>query len=311
MILYKTGQNRQTANYRWYPEGIPYSSWKKETNIVVIPKNVSNKESGNSNSDCVKSRSNCFKAHPMKHYRKQLTTIDTAGSTSYSRNSLIGSLDKPGNNIVTIKKINDSTSELNELCDNNILLHQNIHIFESNDCKNNSSDKYYEASLNKVVCVGLSPPALVLKPATTNLSKNYSSSNKEYLYKKCKTFDQNSMFHYKQNSNQDNFDSGINYVSNIKNDEYNIINAPYNCCNTIGYSNHNYKTQGPISSSARTFSKKYQSCDNKKICNSALLKTDYNVFGTDPKFDNKLQLPNKFCCNINGGPIRTGIRFLK
>ena len=298
MRLYKTGQNRQTANYRWYPEGILYSSWKQQTNIVVIPKNVSNKNSGNTNANC---SNNCFKAHPMKHYRKQLTT--TTGSTSYSRNSLIGSLDKPGNNIVTIKKNKDLTSELDELCDNKILLHQNIHIFKSNDCQNSSSDKFYEASLNKMVCVGLSPPALVLKPATTNLSKNYSSSNKEYLYKKCKTFDQNSMFHYTENSNTNNFDKGVNYVSNKPNNTF-------NCCNTIGYSNYKYKTQGPISSSARTFAKKYQTCDNKKICNSALLKTDYNVFGTDPKFDNKLQLPYKFCCN-NPGPVRTGIRFLK
>ena len=143
MRLYKTGQNRQTANYRWYPEGIPYDSWKQQTNIVVIPKNVSNKNSGNTNANCVKSKSNCFKAHPMKHYRKQLTTIDTASSTSYSRNSLIGSLDKPGNNIVKQKAISNSTSELDELCNKNILLHQNIHIFQSNDCENNSNDKYY------------------------------------------------------------------------------------------------------------------------------------------------------------------------
>ena len=301
MILYKTGQNRHTANYRWYPEGIPYSSWKQETNIVVIPKNVSNKNSGNTNADC---SNNCFKAHPMKHYRKQLTTIDTASSTSYSRNSLIGSLDKPGNNIVTQKAISNSTSELDDLCNKNILLHQNIHIFQSNDCENNSNDKYYEASLNKVVCVGLSPPALVLKPATTNLSKNYSSSNKEYLYKKCKTFDQNSMFHYTNDSNSDNFTEGPNYIINNSNNTF-------NCCNTIGYSNAKYKTQGPISSSARTFAKKYESCYNKKICNSALLKTDYNVFGTQENFDNKLQLPNKFCCNTTDLPIRTGIRFLK
>tara|TARA_Y100000389_G_C17375684_1_gene471498 strand:+ start:262 stop:1149 length:888 start_codon:yes stop_codon:yes gene_type:complete len=295
MILYKTGENRQTANYRWYPQGIPYSSWKEKSNIVVVPKNVSNKESGNVNSSCSKLKNNCFKAHPMKHYRKQLTA--TTSTTSYSRNSIVGSLDKPGNNIITQKTISDSNNDLNELCNKNILLHQNIHILNSNNCEVNSNDKYYDASLNKMVCVSLSAPALVLKPASTNLTTNYSSSNKEYLYKKCKTFQQNSLI-----NNANNAEVGTNYINSTSNNTF-------NCCNTIGYSNANYKTQGPISSSARTFAKKYESCQNNKTCNSALLKTDYNIFGTQSDFNNKLQLPFKLCCSNK--PTFTGTRLLK
>lgn len=231
----------------------PYNnhSWKSEinNNITIVPKNIKNNVSSNSN-PCIPWNINCpvkkykFNANPIKHYRKQYVNIDAKNNT-FSNLSLIGSMDKPGNNIVT-PNFNNNDCSLTNL---NMLtyLHNNI------DCVNVSSDKLYDATLNKVICSSLHPSALVIKSANTNLSNNYSSSHREYLHNKCKTFNQNLPINNDINNN--NGTTTLDCNGKIS-------------CTTYNPSNKKFQHQGPVSSSARTYSLKY-GCKDGGSCNVA------------------------------------------
>ena len=275
MILYKSRANEQNA-YTRNPGKIPYQSWKNNTNNVIVAKNVKNSNlSVDINSNCSNS---CFKAQPIKHYRRQLTDLGNQSKTD-SNYSFIGNLDKPGNNIIT------QNTSLN--CNNNELLTQTIHIM----------NKHIDCNLDPSICIH--PQSLILKSANTNLTKEYSTSNKEFLYKRCKTFEQNT----KQYSIIDT--SGVNYFK-TKNSNIPCIDSSINCINTIGYSNAKYKVQGPISSSARTAALKYNSARfNQKTF--YIENTDYNVFGKTENFENKHQCRPLRCINNN----RFNINILK
>ena len=136
-----------------------------------------------------------------------------------------------------------------------------------------------------MVCTGCNPPALILKPATTILDKNYSNSYKQLLYKKCKTFN--------QNQKQYNLEkTGTNYINTSN------CNSQ-NCKNTIGFSNKKYQRDSPLTSSARITALKYRHLDkNNSCCDSFVPKTDYNIFGKTPGFNNCKQLSSKFNCKI-------------
>ena len=166
MRLYLTNGNAQNAYNKWVPGGIPYESWKNNTNnkSVIVPKNVKNDLQ-----DSVKVCSNnCqFRANPIRHYRKQYTNLNN-NTTGFSNQSYIGSLDKPGGTII-------STAE----CDN-VYQKGYQYILDLKDltCR----DKNLENS---------SGNCFIIKPATTVIDSTYSVSNKELLRKKCKTFNQN------------------------------------------------------------------------------------------------------------------------
>ena len=221
----------------------PNNSWKSpiNNNITIVPKNIKNDLPTNSN-ECKVWSEDCpikaykFNANPIKHYRKQYVNVDSKANT-FSNLSLIGSMDKPGNNIVT-QQLNQNDYCSQAITNLNII----TYLRKDNDCLNNSIDKFFDATLNKVVCNSLHPSALVIKTATTNLSNNYSSSQREYLYNKNKTFKQNLPLN-KENTN-DNKTSCVTY-------------AP---------SNKKFQTQGSVSSSARTFSLKY-GCLDGVSCN--------------------------------------------
>ena len=272
----------------------PIKSWKDKTNIVINQKNIKNK---NLTCDINKTCSNsCFKPQPLKHYRKQYTNDNS--NNSYSRNSVLGSLDRPGNNIVTTNLISNLDNELQELCSmQNISQNSNINILQNLDIYPSHEDKFYDISLNRIICTACNPQSLVIKSAKTVLDKQYSTSYKELLYKRCKT--------YNQNQQQYNVTfSGSNYIntSNCKNGT---------CKNTIFYSNRNYNVQGPISSSSRTTALKYKNKDIKtnKCCGFVIPKTDYNTFGKTANFNNCLQLPSTKTCKIN--KLKSTINLLK
>ena len=229
-----------------------YQSWKdlKNNKLTIIPKNIKN-DNSTFIKDYVPWNDSCavkkykFHANPIKHYRKQYTNINSSVST-FSRSSMIGILDRPGGTINSLIDENDCDSINNNL-NHNIITHFNT----LNDCKNNSSDRYEDPITKKIYCTSLNPAALVIKTATTVLSQNYSSSHREYLYNKCKTFNQNLP---SQN------DIAINNGTRTIN--CNDITT----CVTFNPSNKTFQTQGPVSSSARTHSLKY-GCIDGVSCN--------------------------------------------
>jgi hypothetical protein len=220
-----------------------YQSWKDVKNnvVTIIPKNIKNDNATNSsnyipwNEDCPIKKYK-FNANPIKHYRKQYTNIDSASST-YSKLSLINALDKPGGTIHS--KINE-TDCLGLAKQSNLNILTNFDILT--DC---TSD--------------LCPASLVIKRATTVLDEDYSSSAREYLYKKCKTFNQNLPV-------QQESGTQTRLCNNVT------------TCVTYNPSNKKFQTQGPVSSSSRTHSLKYGCMDgvqcNKRVtinnCPSAM-----------------------------------------
>ena len=221
----------------------PNISWKATSNniVTIIPKNVKNEIPDNNNiiapwSEECPVKKYKFNANPIRHYRKQYVNNSSKEST-FSNLSFIGSMDKPGNNIVTENlRHNETNSGILTYIPNNV------------DCNTLNSDKFYDPSSNKVVCSSLHPSALVIKSATTKLSNDYSSSYRELLYKKNKTFNQNLPLNTIANN-------GIGI--NCKNAN--------TCVITFNPSNKKYQTQGPISSSARIASLKYDCGDCSTI----------------------------------------------
>jgi hypothetical protein len=217
----------------------PNISWKaaSNNNVTIVPKNIKNEIPDNNNiiapwSEECPVKKYKFNANPIRHYRKQYVNNSSKEAT-FSNLSFIGSMDKPGNNIVTQNFKNNETNS-------GIL----TYIQDNVDCATLTSDKSYDPSLNKVVCSSLHASALVIKSATTNLSNDYSSSYRELLYKKNKTFNQNLPLNTSVNNG-----TGINCNNNTT------------CAITFNPSNKKYQTQGPISSSARIASLKYDCVD--------------------------------------------------
>ena len=228
-------------------------SWKAPStnNVTIIPKNIKNEIPDNINTnqpwndDCPIKKYK-FNANPIKHYRKQYINVDSKENT-FSNLSLIGSMDKPGSNIVTINLRHDQANNNSYCSDPKNIVNSSIVTYIQNniDCNINNSDKYYDPELNKEICSSLHPSALVIKTATTVLSKDYSSSYRELLHSKHKTFIQNLPA------------NNISTTTSITNCSGKTI------CNTYNPSNKKFQTQGSVSSGARTSSLKYDCCDNK------------------------------------------------
>jgi hypothetical protein len=227
-------------------------SWKASStnNVTIIPKNIQNEIPDNVNinipwNDECSIKKYKFNANPIKHYRKQYVNVDSKENT-FSKQSLIGSMDKPGSNIVTQNLKQNDANNNNYCSDPNNNVNSSIVTYIQNniDC-NSNNNKFYDPELNKEICSSLHPSGLVIKTATTIISKNYSSSYRELLYSKNKTFN--------QNLPSNNITTGT-VITNC-NDKI--------TCNTFNPSNKKFQTQGPVSSGARTSSLKYNCCDNK------------------------------------------------
>jgi hypothetical protein len=229
-------------------------------NVTIIPKIIMNEEPSTSNTyipwsqDCSIKKYK-FHANPIRHYRKQYVNKNTNTTATFSSLSLIGSLDKPGSTIVT-KNNSPKTNDLN--CNLSIY----TYLDKYPDCDTLTSDKFYDSSSNKTICTSFNPSALVIKTATTNLSNNYASSHREYLYNKNKTFNQNLPL---TTSESDTFINGV--LKTQCNGE--------TVCRTFNPSNKKFQCQGPVSSSARTYSLKY-SCDDSVHCKKTYLNTHYD-----------------------------------
>lgn len=160
MRLVKKGENEQNAYYAWVPNQ-EYVSWKDLSNskTIVVSKSVQNSLPTNIKN----ATTNCgFIANPIKHPRKQYVNLN--GTTSgFSRQSYIGSLDKPGSENIT--SVDCAT------------LHQ-------------SGNRYLIDMSEPPTC---ETKCFVKKPATTVINSEYSHSHKALLYKRCKTLNQNTL----------------------------------------------------------------------------------------------------------------------
>lgn len=249
-----------------------YKSWKNITNnkIIVNPKFIKNTKTESSftikpnNNKCVLYKSQ-FNAKPIKHYRRQYNLTKNINLTK-SNMSVVGTLDNPTNSV----------------------------LLENTDtCVN----KQYEYIFTNKTCdTDLCKANLVIKPASTIIDNNYSTTTKEYLYKKCKTYQQN-LYNFSNNPCTKNKD----------------------CSNVVKYNNKKYMVNGPVSSSARISSIKHNICINGNIvCNKAekiyndkfiemKLKKDIDI---DNKCNNVLFKENNICTTK---PFKSGkkIRILK
>ena len=211
----------------------PLDPWKDQAHIknIFIAKNVLNNDFKNSNNctpfnNCESKTKNKFNANPLKHYRKQYVLEN---NYSFSNNSYIGLLDKPGSYIVSDKS-----------CDSSNNTNMYVHIIGLNEnCSPQAGDKSYDPSLNRTICIASNPQSLIIKRANTKLDNNYCSSQKEYIYKKCKTFEQNLP------SNND---------IDVENGTFTNCDS---CKTTFNPSNRRYQVQGPVTSSSRIASLKY------------------------------------------------------
>ena len=166
----------------------PYISWKNNNNNIynAIQKNVKNNIPNSSkeytpwSADCTDRQKYKFTANPIKHYRKPLIPLDN--NSGFSNQSLIGSFDKPGNIIST--RIN----LCNDLSNNQILYTHILNLDNTTNSNTCISKRSADSSYNYP---GRSRECNIIKSATTVLDKNYSSSNKEYLNKKCKSYIKN------------------------------------------------------------------------------------------------------------------------
>jgi len=204
--------------------GQPLQTWKDENlsdmKNIFIAKNVLNNDFKNSSNftpwnNCEIKTKYKFNANPLKHYRKQYVINE---NYSFSNNSYIGILDKPGSYIVSDKT-----------CDSSNNTNMYVHIMGLKD--------------------ECSPQSLIIKRANTKLDNNYCSSQKEYIYKKCKTFEQNLP------SNNDIDINNGTYTSERCEKDTN------KCRTTFNPSNRRYQVQGPVTSSSRIASLKY-GCNN-------------------------------------------------
>ena len=133
---------------------------------------------------------------------------------------------------------------------------------------------------------------LVIKRGKTNIDASYSTSNKEYLYKKCKTFNQN-----------------LNIGRTVSGDEYISPDCDCNKNTVYTYRNKNYYTDSPITSSARIASIKHAECRDKLKCHP-----DYETLAYRQEYNNNYN--NIGCCDKNSlyksrKPGGSRIRILK
>ena len=156
--------NRQTQ---------PIINWKELATYSAVPSwNYNgNNTSGNNGTP--------FKARPLKIWRRRLN-----GSNSQGTSGIGMPMDIPGGSVYlgTKDPCDDNNKRVTFI--NNI--DKGFKIQETS-----SNDKYFDASLNKIVCVACNPETKVIKSASTNLNKNYYTDSRAYLQSRCKTYKQN------------------------------------------------------------------------------------------------------------------------
>tara|TARA_Y100000591_G_scaffold333235_1_gene374875 strand:+ start:1897 stop:2748 length:852 start_codon:yes stop_codon:yes gene_type:complete len=124
--------------------------------------------------------------NPLQQYRRQLTIDDAAKTVS---KQIINQFDIPGKTITT-----DISSCYNCNLDNKTVFFKQ-EIYPNNKCVDNNLGGlgYQDLSQNIWKCISktVNPELNVIQSASTNVIKSYSTSNREFLKKRCKTYSQN------------------------------------------------------------------------------------------------------------------------
>jgi len=163
----------------------PYISWKGQSTFSVIPKWSKPVSSNNTNDNGIP-----FKPRPIKHWRKQLHTTRTTGS---SRTSTLIPFDRPGStNYLGVNSncvCNDSSS--------------NYIILDIPNTKNTifENSSYAVGPNNSRVCISCNPEKNIIKSSrteklinpvnsTTEPKQKYSYNTNSYLRSKCALYEQ-------------------------------------------------------------------------------------------------------------------------
>ena len=143
--------------------------------------------------------------NPIRHYRKQLSTTNSSRSQQ-----IISQINQPGK-IVTRNNTDDCDTCSND--NNTVFIKEKIYPNnEPTQCVDNCVGyQSQDPKLWKYNCC--SKENNVIKTASTNLSKSYSTSNSEFLKRRCKTHRQNIY----SNNNSCSTDCNNNYYCNNTN----------------------------------------------------------------------------------------------
>ncbi len=207
--------------YNGYTRGQRYVSWKASTKLSMVPRNKAPIANGSALTDPTGNAENVFPARrpgPMKHHRLRGSTQALASGQDCTKCN--------GKLLVT-----GSISDGNENCPC------------ANDGKYGFQIKSASTMLGSKNADG------------TNNPKTYASSHREYLQKRCKTFEQRQFNYSGTGANKDNNE----YLANCD-----CSSKPNGCttanCRKVIYkrSNPGYSTQGAVSSGSRLHKLKYE-----------------------------------------------------
>ena len=154
------------------------------------------------------------KRNPLRHYRRQLVGTNTS-------NLLIQPVfDVPGNSIV---KSTDGCPKCMKENDDPLFFSEEIYPNKLNDCYIDCSGyQSNDPTLWKYNCCN--PENNIIRSANTNLSKKYSTTNREFLKNRCKTFKSN-LYTDISNCSRDCNNCGNTSTPNKINSTGNINNA--------------------------------------------------------------------------------------
>jgi hypothetical protein len=240
--------------YRWKTK--KNIEWKGFSKSEAVPMNARPLTNGswilNQNSESISSipgiDGNAFLPRPIKHWRKQLTVDPSIGGTK----SRLINISAPGSSIYLGGNYD------RECCDNG-----GSSIISTIENKNNP-------------CCQTTP--IVIKSASTILSKTYYTDSRAYLRSRCKLYEQK--LSTRRIPGNTYFDASGNelYPNDSKTGPQNYLMR--NCANTCDINkqpktiykpnNRNFATQGAVSSSARLVKLKYDTVNkNGASFNSA------------------------------------------
>lgn len=234
-------ENRETSKNLKYSE--------KVKNQSVVPRMTPPPNTQLQNSFVVSKR------NPIRHYRKQIIGTNSPNIV------VVPNFDVPGNSVIR-------TTEDCKKCDSSDVLFFKEEIYPNNEptkcsghCNGYQSN---DPNLWKYSCC--SKENNITKSANTNLSKKYSTSNRDYLKNRGKTFSSNLYSDITKNPR----DCSNCNINNIVNDNNNSVKSTGNINNAIG----------ATSMSAYLYRRSFRNIAENSIGNN-----------------------NKFCCPENPGKI--------
>jgi len=248
MFKLKDFQNNETS------KNLKYSEKEKNKTIVarmVPPPNMSTPDS------FVVTQSNQVtelrqpQRNPIRHYRRQLVGSNSA-------NILIQpAFDVPGDSIVKTTENCPTCTE-----DSALLFSESIYPNDEptkciDDCAGYQSS---DPTIWKYTCCR--PENNVIEAASTNLSKKYSTSNRDYLKNRGKTFKNNL---YSENITQNSRDCNIYNINNVNNNGNTSVTATGNIDNNIG----------GTAMSAYIYKRSFRNISNNSINNNGLCCPEY------------------------------------